>query len=284
MKILVLHCGGTISCESINGVLSPRANIEKYFDRAVNGACELEHKKIEPFLSELLNGKRLWSILCPVRDAVNSGRYDGIIVTHGSDTVAYTSAYLGYALGLCEAPVVTVSADKPLSDPLSSGHAAISSAISLILSKDARGVFSAWRDHVCRGTRILRHRTFENELPTVSEIYGKCRSIAPEIGNFEKNELYREHPDELKPMPAELKGLSPVTHLMMTPSASLPSSLPEDCRAVLLHSYHSGTLDTKNPSLPTYSASVIWSDKYTHQSLNVSFIALNQSLIPASPS
>lgn len=249
MKILVLHCGGTISCEERDGVLCPRASIEPYFDALCDGRFTFTHRRIEPFLSELLNGSRLSSILFEVQKALAEKAFAGIIVTHGSDTVAYTSAFLGYALGLSVIPVVTVSADKPLSDASSSGHAAIVTAVSLIVSGGHRGVFSAWREHAHRGTRILRHRAYENDLFSTSSVYGKCVSIAPVIGDLEKDPEYRELPDGISPLTAPLGAQCPVWHVYVTPSLTLPYALPDGCKAVILRSYHSGTVDVSNRSI-----------------------------------
>ena len=47
--------------------------------------------------------------------------YEGIIVTTGTDTLAYSSAALGYAFGELSVPMVTVSANYPLSDERSNG-------------------------------------------------------------------------------------------------------------------------------------------------------------------
>ena len=263
MRILVLHSGGTISCEEKNGVLTPSLDIKPEFDlikRRVSGVS-FTHKKMTPFLSEYLNGVTVSRVVKEIKKAVSSEKYGGIILTHGSDTVAYTAAALGYALGVSCIPVVCVCADLPLSNPSSSGHVNLLAATALIASGEVKGVFSVYRTSetaaaVFRATRILRHRTYESELTSCAQPYGaielgslpsgkKPRFIAPENRLFAKNPLYSEKADELPPLKVSLKKTCPITYITVTPGMKYPS-LPRGCKAVILGSYHSGTVDTSS--------------------------------------
>lgn len=254
MKIVVLHCGGTISCEEKNGALTPSASIEPYFKALETREVSFIHRRISPFLSEYLNGSHIESIVDAVSEALAEKSVGGVIVTHGSDTIAYTSAALGYALGLCSVPVVTVCADLPLSDPRSSGHMNIRAAIAVITSGEASGALTVYASDkrgatVLRATRILRHRAYEARLTGVSEPYGKTLSIAPEKQIFLKNRRYAEYDDALSPLPFRASGGCPVAYITVTPAMLLPDAPLSGTKAVILGSYHSGTVDTASTEL-----------------------------------
>ena len=251
MDILVVHTGGTISCEEANGVLAPKKNIVPIFHQIAKELMptlkiKFTHKKLSPILSENLNGSHLVKIANEVQKGLLANKYSGVIVTHGSDTIAYTSALLSYIFGTTSRPVVTVCADLPLSDPHSSGHTNLRAAAILAASNE-RGVFSVYRDTehsalIHRGSRLLRHRAYETELSSVVP-YGKVIMIAPENPKIIKDPRYSEASDELIFDIPKLKKTSDVAYITVYPGMVYPT-VSRSCKAVILGSYHSGTLDT----------------------------------------
>ncbi len=260
MKIFVLHLGGTIACTEENGVLAPNADIIPYFKdmaRHFKG-ISFAHKSLLPFLSEHLDGILITRAVREAVKAAKSGKYGGIIVTHGSDTIAYTASAIAYALGNDCIPTVAVCADLPLSDKSSSGHINLSAATALIASGQARGVFSVYKSKdneaaVFRATRLLRHRAYESELSTAREEYGKVSFIAPATAVFIKNQAFTERADEMPPLSFKLKKSCPVSVMQVYPSM-VCTRPARSCRAVILSTYHSGTLDTENQSIKKFCA------------------------------
>jgi L-asparaginase len=255
MKILVFHLGGTISCVEENGVLVPNADIKGEFRTIATQFNDVtfEHKNPKPFLSEYLNGSRIGTIVKDVKKAIASKKYDGIILTHGSDTVAYTASALAYALGNNCIPVVLVCSELPISDPASSGKINLCAAVALIVSGNAKGVFAVYKAGatdatVYRATRLLRHKAYEKELSCVGQPYGKVTFSAPANAIFHKNPSYSEGVDELPPIEARFRKTSPIMHILVYPGMSRPK-LSLGCKAVILSSYHSGTVDTESEEL-----------------------------------
>ncbi len=58
---------------------------------------------------------------CLRREDPGQGKYDGVIITHGSDTLAFTAAFLGELLRGCPVPVFLLAAQRPIEDPESNG-------------------------------------------------------------------------------------------------------------------------------------------------------------------
>ncbi len=273
MKILVIHLGGTISCDIINGVLSPVSDITGEFRRIAKEVKDVRfyHRRRKPFLSEYLDGAHLTKIGNEVEKAITGNLYDGIILTHGSDTVAYTAAALSYAVGCSSIPVVLVCSELPLSDERSSAPINLRAAVSLIRSGVAKGVFTVYKNSdaeatVFRGSRLLNYRTYESALNCAGEAYGKVVfekaerrilgikqiSNAPVIGNFIKNTNYRESSDSLSPLKLKLRKCCPVLNLKVYPGMLYPHP-PISCKAVILSSYHSGTVNTRSAEAVRFS-------------------------------
>lgn len=115
MKILVVFTGGTIGSRYNDGVISPDSSTRyKLIEMYKQNGGYAEFDAISPYtvLSENLNGEYFNLLYNSVKENINN--YDGIIVTHGTDTLQYTSAVLSYMFGLCNTPIVLVSANYPL--------------------------------------------------------------------------------------------------------------------------------------------------------------------------
>ena len=80
--------------------------------------------------------------------------YDGVFITHGSDTLAFTAAFLGGLLKNCPVPVFLLAAQRPIEDPESNGVANAAAAVRLL----AEGTFSA------RGNVIVPYRNSDDVM------------------------------------------------------------------------------------------------------------------------
>ncbi|MBD5131892.1 MAG: hypothetical protein HDT28_04790 [Clostridiales bacterium] len=85
---------------------------------------------------------------------------DGVIVTHGTDTLAFSSAYLSYAFSATRVPIVMCAADKPLTDDDSNGFAVLNAAKSFIAPGKRSGVFVLYKNpgevvRIHHGARVI---------------------------------------------------------------------------------------------------------------------------------
>lgn len=128
-KILVVALGGTIG--SIWGnKITPDKNPLKVLDY-YKGKAEFEC--ISPFvcLSENMT-RELWQRLIDCLNGIDCEKYEGIIILHGSDTLAYTSAIIANAFG--DKNIVLVAADKPIECSDSNGIKNFEAAVEHLLS------------------------------------------------------------------------------------------------------------------------------------------------------
>lgn len=100
-KILVILTGGTIGSSSKNGVISTDKEgctaIEKYCER-YGSDTEFVTVRLMNVLSENLN-KSHWEKIVNYIISADTDSFDSIILTHGSDTLSYSSAMISMCLG-----------------------------------------------------------------------------------------------------------------------------------------------------------------------------------------
>ncbi|MBQ1251847.1 MAG: asparaginase, partial [Firmicutes bacterium] len=119
--ILMIETGGTFATDLKENGLRGIGN-GSVFDYDVVAekvkAMDYSFESLRPFriLSENMTIPRLESLM-QVFQSVNLSAYDAVIVTHGTDTLAYSVNLAAFVLGKLEIPFVFVSADRPLADP-----------------------------------------------------------------------------------------------------------------------------------------------------------------------
>ena len=189
-NILVVFTGGTIG-SSLNekgniAPLSTKLLLHKY-----NEEVGEKHNfdVLEPFtvLSENM-GVGHWNLLFDTINQVDESKYDGIIVTHGSDTISYTAAMAGYLLRHKNCPVVFIASNYILEDERSNGLENFKSAVDLITEKTIkRGVFVCYKQRensVYLATRLCEADHFADEFQSFNKLpLGKVKE-----GKFLLNE------------------------------------------------------------------------------------------------
>ena len=260
MKILFVFTGGTIGSSAGSEYIGidrdkPYKLIETYREKY---GIDFDYDTAEPvtLLSENSTGSSISSIVNAVSEKISqvdsskdpgTGSYDGIIVTHGTDTLQYTSAALGYCLGLDCIPVCVVSADRPIEDPSSNGIINLHAAVNFIKVKAGRGVWTVYKNtdedytRIHRAARLLAHQTCSANLYSIrDEHYGTI----DEKGCFRKNEAYSECSDALKPLNLNLADVSKsILRISAYPGMPVPA-VAEETKYIILESFHSGTINT----------------------------------------
>lgn len=170
-KILVVLTGGTIGSEIDGEVInvsgtSPYRLIALYEEQY--GKEKFEVTKPVNVLSENMTPE-IWMKLFQAIGQVNYDEYDGIIVTHGSDTLSYTAAFMGMLFHHLPVPVVMVAGNYPLGHPNSNGLVNFANAVAFIRAGVSKGVFVIYRDktginQVYLSTRICEADPFLDEF------------------------------------------------------------------------------------------------------------------------
>ncbi|UKI49599.1 MAG: asparaginase domain-containing protein [Clostridium sp.] len=88
----------------------------------------------------------------------NLKKYDGIVVTHGTDTMAYTTSMLSYMLQNPSIPVVFTGSQLPISHPLTDGINNLHYAFAMA-SSGIPGIYMAFDRKIILGCRAVKVRT-----------------------------------------------------------------------------------------------------------------------------
>ena len=246
MKILVIFTGRTIGCKAKRGFLSTDDSTNyALIDSFDPAGEEIEFSTASPYsvLSENLSANEINILQKEVLNSLNKG-LDGIIVTHGTDSLLYSAAALEYAVGGCEIPVVLVSADYPLDDSRSNGQRNFEAAIAFIKSKAGNGVFVSYKNddeeftNIHVASHLLQHHECSANLYSIE---GKPFAVCSERKISVKESLSNE---EILPLGAvEYSDSSNILVVESHPGDSFCYSLEDVC-AIILKPYHSATLNT----------------------------------------
>lgn len=254
VRVLIVFTGGTIGSAPESGTIRPagekaRKLLLTHFAEERQKACE-EHfgRRISfdtacPYeiLSENLSGGHLEKLEECIREK-GVENYEGIVVTTGTDTLAYSSAAMGYAFADLQIPVVMVSANYPLSDKRSNGFSNFEGALLLILSGGHKGVFCSYDNgdghFIHYATRLLPQMNYSHRVESVmGKVYGRVEGMTVRV---EKEVLGMEkEPGTVRLSCKNLSGKKPA---FIRPYPGIVYTVPKGCCSILLDTYHSGTL------------------------------------------
>ena len=113
-KILFIATGGTIASKKTENGLTPQITPEELLSYIpeVEGLCEIT--AVHPFNLDSSNVvPENWSTLVKVVKE-HYEDYDGFVIAHGTDTMAYTAAALSYMIQNSEKPIVITGAQRPI--------------------------------------------------------------------------------------------------------------------------------------------------------------------------
>ncbi|MEE0931090.1 MAG: asparaginase [Acutalibacteraceae bacterium] len=251
MRILLILTGGTIACTVKNNKIS--ASADTAYDilniyKSKNPACNIEFIVVQPFtiLSENYTS-HTYNMLIEFLYSCDSNQYDGVIITHGSDTLSYTSALVGMLLREIQIPVLLTAADYPLNDPRTNGLSNFSACVEFIKSNTTKGVFTAYgtvnNTSIYLATRICEADPVTDTFSSLGNgviaqiINGKICNI-----NTELIELLKTQNNRLLQNKPIIKN--DILLIKTYPNQSFDCYNIDNTTAVVIYMYHSATACT----------------------------------------
>ena len=155
-KILLITTGGTIASVAGENGLAPMGSgilvhevdrLRIYYDITVCDLMCLDSSNIQP---------EEWIKIARCVFEKRQG-YDGIVITHGTDTMAYTSSVLSFMLPNIDLPVVLTGAQLAMQNPISDAFDNLRTAF-LMAASGKPGVFLAFNRRVMLGCRAVKVR------------------------------------------------------------------------------------------------------------------------------
>ena len=249
MKIAVIFTGGTIGSCVKNDFIGVDNRMQYVLLKNYENDKDITFETFSPYsiLSENLSANELNMLQDEISKKLAED-YDGIIVTHGSDTLQYSSTAIEMAFGNCEIPILFVSADYPLEDNRSNGYPNFQCAVEFIRNKISNGVFVPYKndDEFITSIHLPSKLLSHNELN--ANIYSIDRKPFAEYnGEFKINNVRLPESNNQTRI-VNYKEDSQILVIPNAPGQSYSYSL-ENTKAILFKTYHSATLNTANEKL-----------------------------------
>ncbi|MEZ4626732.1 MAG: asparaginase domain-containing protein [Eubacteriales bacterium] len=166
-KLMILSTGGTIACTQTDEGLIPTLSADDILAYAPEAKKlgEIETKTIFNLDSSNIQPEEWHLIAKAIYDCLPD--YDGIVVLHGTDTMAYTASMLSFMLKNVNKPVVITGSQLPVGHPQTDarknlGHALITGATGgVFVAFDKKIISAAARRRCARraGTRLRKTST-----------------------------------------------------------------------------------------------------------------------------
>ncbi len=157
-RILLIGTGGTIASEATGDGLAPELTSQQLLEQipAVASICQTDCIQLLNLDSTNMTPRHWVRMAECIRR--NYADYDGFVITHGTDTMAYTAAGLSYLIQESPKPVVLTGAQKPI------GFDSTDSKINLedafrVAATDFPGVMIVFNGQVLLGTRAQKTRS-----------------------------------------------------------------------------------------------------------------------------
>lgn len=197
--IAILATGGTIAGLADLSTKECRANHSDEYSAGVLSIDEIldslakkgykKHKKTKKSLQNLAHistkqianidsadmSDEVWLTLAREIERAFEGEVDGIVITHGTDTLE-ESAYFLHLVAKTQKPIVLVGAMRPANVPNSDGGKNLYNAIALAAHKDAKGVMIAMAGQILSPRYASKANTHKLNAFCAPSVLGSVRN------------------------------------------------------------------------------------------------------------
>ncbi len=141
-KILILYTGGTVGmiADEANGALRPYdfENLLSYLPELGRLPCQLDTDAFDEPIDSANIVPADW-VRLGQRIAQDYYHYDGFVILHGSDTLAFTSSALSFMLENLSKPIILTGSQLPVGIPRSDARENLLTALEIALARNKEG-------------------------------------------------------------------------------------------------------------------------------------------------
>ena len=254
-SILLIYTGGTIGMKldptlqaltpfDFNQILEEVPELRKF-------AYRIDSWTFDPLIDSSDVEPSLWISLAELIEEKYE-EYDGFVILHGTDTMAYSASALSFMIENLSKPVIFTGSQLPIGMPRTDGKENLISAVEIAAAKDAEGhalvpeVCICFDNILMRGNRTCKmnsdnFRAFRSEnLPPLAEAGIHIRyntGIIRRPSSWEASPIFRKQLDTRVSILKMHPGITPqiVRDIMCSP----------DTRAVIIETYGAGNAPSK---------------------------------------
>lgn len=248
-KVLIINTGGTISSIKTDRGLLPKKG---YVKQALAELPELKHHQMplydlieyEPLIDSSNINLNDWNkIAQDIQEHYDN--YDGFIILHGTDTMAYSSSALSFMLENLAKPVIITGAQIPLSELRSDGKENLITALYLAQSDILNEVCVYFDQNLLRGNRTQKVSAYEFKAFN-SPNFSPLATVGIHI-NWQKHLLLSK---PKAPFQIQLLKENYIANFRLFPSFStqvLKHLLTQPLKGLVLETYGSGNAQDNDP-------------------------------------
>lgn len=158
-RILLIATGGTIASGDTGMGMSPVLRPEDVLHHlpSVRNLCHVECMSLYDLDSTNIGPEHWLGMARAVEEHYE--QFDGFILLHGTDTMAYTAAALSYLIQNVDKPIVITGAQKPIDKEVTDAKRNLYDSFLYAASEGAFGVSIVFDGHVIAGTRARKTRS-----------------------------------------------------------------------------------------------------------------------------
>lgn len=158
-RILMLGTGGTIACKRTENGLKPLITSREILSYVPDSRefCEIDSQQIFNIDSTNIQPSHWITIAATIEEAYE--QYDGFVITHGTDTMAYTAAALSYLIQNSGKPIVITGSQKPIDMENTDARTNLADSLRFASCNKAHNVNIVFDGKVIAGTRGKKERT-----------------------------------------------------------------------------------------------------------------------------
>lgn len=267
MRLLFIFTGGTIgSTIDSTGYISTSSNskytlIEKYEQKY---KIDFIYDTIEAYsiLSENLSSTHINLLSQTLNNALQANKYNGIIITHGTDTLQYTACAMEYMFDNAAIPIVFISSNFILDDEKANGIDNLRAAVQFIKHNNKgnnNGIYVSYKN-TCDMPKIHKpslleiHSQYKDDITSIENLYyGLIKN-----DTLLKNNKFKITTFNPKYSNSILCKEPNILYMKSMPCMTYPTFL-DNINAILIDTFHSGTINTSSKKL--YNFSVLAQEK-----------------------
>lgn len=157
-KILMIGTGGTIASRQTGLGLAPAISPEDVLSYIpeVSRICEVETLQVCNLDSTNMQPV-YWEMMVRAIEENYAG-YDGFVICHGTDTLAYTAAALSYMIQNSRKPIVITGAQKPIDMDITDAKTNLLDSFLYAADEESQNVNIVFDGKVIVGTRAKKER------------------------------------------------------------------------------------------------------------------------------
>ncbi len=232
--ILLIATGGTIASRHTPEGLAPQITPQELLSYVPDAASLCQIDTVQPLNLDSTNvAPEHWLLLAKLIEE-QYDRYDGFVICHGTDTLAYTAAALSYLIQHTRKPIVLTGAQRSIDEDTTDAKVNLMDALRYACAGES-GVCIVFGSHVIAGTRARKSRT---------KSYNAFTSLNfPDLASIHESRVVRYIPWEDQGDPVFYHRLNTRVFLLKLTPGMDPAAFAaagELCDGLIIESYGVG--------------------------------------------